>query len=66
METIRKIIHFIEGLLTGGVNLVSWFTSPIVEFNYWIGEISFTPIELLGITGLIAFIEVAVIKWLAT
>ena len=66
MDSIERIIHFIEGLLTGGVRLVEWFTSPLVAFDFWTFDISFTPIELLGITGLIAFIEVAIIKWLAS
>lgn len=51
-------LEWIYKLFSGFASVGSWITTPIT-----IGSLSIAPIWLLGSTGLIAFISIAIVKW---
>lgn len=52
------ILSWFENLILSIMDISNWFITP---FNF--GGLTFTPLGLLTATGLIAFLGVAVVKW---
>lgn len=55
---VMSIFHWLEGLLLGAVEMSNWFLQPIQILH-----LSMTPLELLTIGGLIAYLGIAIVKW---
>lgn len=52
------ILLWFQDILKSVLNISEWFITPI-EFE----GLSFTPLGLLTASGLIAFLGVAIVKW---
>lgn len=53
-----RILNWLEDLVKSFVDMSYWFTNPLT-----FGTISITPLELLTAGGLVAFLSVAIVKW---
>lgn len=55
MVIFQQFVKLAETIMTETANISSWLSTPIFE--------EFTPLLLLSITGLIAYLSVAIVKW---
>lgn len=58
----QGFLDFIKNVVGGFLTAGEWLNTPITIGDYF----SFTPIMLLSIGGLTAFLTVAIIKWVAS
>lgn len=59
MDFVNSMMSFLFGFIDNVGKIATWF---VTKHDY--GLYSFTPIYLLGISGLIAYLGVAVTKWI--
>ena len=60
MQAVLEVYYWVLTVLSSGGEAISWLTTPFNFMN--IGYV--TPLFLISITGLCAFIPVAVSKWI--
>lgn len=57
-----ELLSWFENLITELSNIGYWLTQPVTSF----GGLDLTPLVLMTGAGLIAFIGVAVVKWVVS